>query len=59
MKMKTILIALAAFLIYKKLSKAPEGSGNDVNQMSRAGLQLSFGNPSAMPMVDRSAISQG
>lgn len=58
--MKKLLWVLAAFLVYKKLSApmAPE-NGNMLNQMNRSGLQNSFGNPAAMPPVDRSAISQG
>jgi len=58
--MKNLLWIVAAYLVYKKLSApmAPE-NGNALNQMSRSGLQNSFGNPAAMPPVDRSAISQG
>ena len=60
MNWKKIAMVVVAFLVYKKLSApmAPE-NGNALNQMSRSGLQNSFGNPAAMPPVDRSAISQG
>ena len=54
--MKNLLWVLAAYFVYKNLSAK---SVMPSNQVMRAGLQDSFGNPSAMPPIDKSAMSRG